>query len=45
MGTGDCLESKAEEIVKLTTQTPSRPEVKDGGAMPPLPHASSWRGD
>jgi hypothetical protein len=23
---------------------PSSPEVKDGGATPPLPYTSSWRG-
>jgi hypothetical protein len=30
------------EGMKLTTRPPSSAEVKNGGAIPPLPHMSSW---
>jgi hypothetical protein len=44
VGTGEFYLEIKQSFVKLTTHLPVRPRLGMCGAIPPLPHASSWHG-
>jgi hypothetical protein len=44
MSTGSTFPGVKRSGREADHSLPSSAKVKDGGAMPPLPHTSSWRG-